>query len=296
MKVNVYVIIQTGLNNGSSIMKTSIFKNYVNKKFNIIITQNIIDDKNSIYIVIKKYNKDLLKRITNLKKFNNYFIYEPLDILWTCESMSIYKKKLTPIFNAFDEIIFSNESMRYFFRNEVENSYVIYHEYDNRYNPTLKKNNIVQYIGSFDKCSFSNEDFEKYNIVNSSCSKYLNKFKDKVLTSIHIDFLKNTKSYYYLHTSTKLSTALCYNSIFICNKIPVYKELLGNKYEFYIEDDLSNLQSVVDRSKKIFSNEKLYNDYVRKIAKVKKKLSPEYVGLRYTKIIKRYIKKIKSIN
>jgi len=84
MKVNVYVIIQTGLNNGSSIMKTSIFKNYVNKKFNIIITQNIIDDKNSIYIVIKKYNKDLLKRITNLKKFNNYFIYEPLDILWTC--------------------------------------------------------------------------------------------------------------------------------------------------------------------------------------------------------------------
>jgi len=290
---NIYLII-SNLNTGSYSMKYNLIKKINLKKVNLIVSSKIIPNKNSLYIIIKKVNSGFFEEIKKLKKYNNYFIFEPLDLGWNKEPLSKYVNFMSSIIENFDYIIFNSKYTQSLFAKNVNNSSVIYHEYDSRFSNNSKVQPIVQYIGSESKSSFSKKDFDKYNISHVHASKYINNFKDNVLTSIHIDHLNDNFTYYHIHTATKLSTAIYYNSIFICNKIPVYVELLGNDYNLYLKDDLSNIEEIISNAKEIINDNDLYNNYVSKMKNVKRVLSPENVKDCYEKIIKSFLKKIKK--
>ena len=73
------------------------------------------------------------------------------------------------------------------------------------------------------------------------------KYLQNGFSCIHICFIfDKTNLLYDNYTSTKLATAIITDSIFICNKIPIFVELLGNDYEFYCEDE-NELEKIKSR-------------------------------------------------
>ena len=81
-----------------------------------------------------------------------------------------------------------------------------------------------------------------------------------------------------------MSTCLFFNSIFICNKIPVYYEILGSDYPLYINDDLTNINKVIENAYKILDNKEKYNEYLNNMKKYKIMLSPKNTSNEYKKI------------
>jgi len=261
---------------------------------------------NNDYILItKQARKSLLPLIEKVKSSkSNTFIFQCIDAYCNLNLME-YKETLNKTFTYFDHIVFNSifHGMMFFdwkyyinkypdaqhFKTEDEaidhykkfgiyenrqffekSHSVIYHEYDMNLKPTYKILNEVIYLGNLEKTSLNEEDFEKYNIILGDIS-----ITD---SCIHIDFLNSDHMYYSVHTSTKLSTALYFNCIFICNRIPVYVELLGESYEFYINDDRSNLEGIINNAKEMLLDKQKYNNYLNSVSHVKQKLSPENIG------------------
>lgn len=265
-----YIIISG--KSASAIMKKELFKST-----NIILTNNFIEDSNSVYLVIKKYFNKYDQIIKNLRKNNNKFIFYPIDFEWKCNKNE-YIKKMNNIFANFDHIIFNSKQHQSMFH--FKNSSIIYHEYDNRLNINKKIVDHIQYIGSDIKSSIDQKTCDEFNI------KIIERnILESAQTGIHIDYLKNNNLYYHIHTSTKLSTALILKSVFICNRLPVYEELLGPNYEFYINDDLSNLNDIIKKSKQIISNKDKYDEYLRKTDNIKMQLSPSYILNKFIKLL-----------
>ena len=148
------------------------------------------------------------------------------------------------LFTYFDAIICVSHNMKNIFEsiyNKINYS-VIYHEYDNRLQLDNIRTNNIYYIGDYkNKSSFTENDLIKYSIIHiKSCKNkelHINSY-----IGIHINYITKDNVYYDKITSTKLATSMYYNSIFICNKVPIYVEILGNNYEYYFNDDLSNIQ------------------------------------------------------
>jgi len=274
MDNNINIIINSP--NLSSQLKTYLFSLIVNDK--IKIYSHIPFDNNSIYYFLKK--KQDGKIINKLK--NNYLVYEPLDVDWkSFANFEAYYKHNINYFNLFDEIICNSKFMAENFKSlgyEKKLS-VSYHEYDIKYNASSDKSTDILYCGFLKKSSFSINDFKKYNIKLVKDYNTINKN-----VCIHIDYLINNKLYYTLHTATKLSTAMYFNCIFICNRIPVYVELLGEEYELYLNDDLSNIDEIIKKAKNILDDNKLYNDYIKQYAHVRERLSPINVANNYKNI------------
>ncbi len=274
---------------GSSIMKTNIFK-LLNIK-NVQIINKLILDKDSIYYILKHITPDIIEQLNKLRKLNNYLIYEPLDCEWKETDFHKYLNKMKNKFTYFDHIICNNINIMNEYKRicPLLDYTVIYHEYDMRFNDSnCKPCNNVYYVGSLNKSSLNNIICKEYNIniINSDGS---NKFINNNYTGIHIDYIKNDTTYYYLHTATKLSTAMCFNSIFICNRVPVYLELLGEDYEFYINDDLSNIQEIINKAKNYISNNEKYNFYIEQVKSVRKKLWYKYVAKDYVNLFNKFI-------
>ena len=276
---------------GSSIMKTNILK-LLNIK-NVQIINRLIIDTNSIYYILKKITPDIIDILQKLKNLNNYLIYEPLDSEWKELNLIKYLDKMKNKFIYFDHIVCNNVNIMEKYKDvcpSLEYT-VIYHEYDMRFNDArIKSCNKVYYVGSLKKTSLDNNICKEYNIniINPNPNGY-DKFIKSNYTGIHIDYIKNDITYYYLHTSTKLATAMCFNSIFICNRVPVYVELLGADYEYYINDDLSNLQEIIDNAKDCISNNEKYNLYIEKIKIIRKKLWYKYVVKDYENLFAKII-------
>lgn len=281
-------IIIVTINNitSSCIMKNNLFKN--KKNIRLYLHENLKILSNSIYLFIKHLpNDDILKKI---KKNKNYLIYEPLDIFWSENSMNIYLNNLKKKIIYFDYILCNNNCILNIYKTIFPNKkyYLNYHEYD-IFNLKLnsKYNNLIIpkifYIGALQKSSLTNKII---NIKNIEYIKYLNNDKiNKInLNGIHIDFLLSDKIYYNIHTSTKLATCLKCDSIFICNRIPVYIELLGEEYEYYLDEDLKNFDFIVNKAVSTYMDIKKYNNYLHKIKDIKVKLSPDYCFKNYIKI------------
>jgi hypothetical protein len=276
---NIYIILNKSDKNLCYKLKERVFLKIVNK--NCIIENNISYNNNSRYYFLKKkYNIETLQK---LKNDNNYLIYEPLDIDWDkYTNFDEYYNNNLVYFNLFNEIICNNilmsEKMKELgYNNKVS---INYHEYDEKYKSTNKINDNVLYIGRLDKSSFTKEDIIKYNIKTIDNFNEINKD-----IAIHIDYLINNNLYYTLHTSTKLSTALYLNCIFICNRIPIYVELLGEDYNFYLNDDLSNILDIINNAKDVLNNKDLYNNYIDKYTKIRNKLSPNAIAKKYNNIL-----------
>jgi hypothetical protein len=250
-------------------MKTNIFKLIDNVK----IINKLVLNKDSVYYILKNITPDMINILKKLKSLNNYLIYEPLDIDWKEKNCELYLNKMKNKINLFNHIICNNFYISNKYKEISPNlSYsVIYHEYDMRFNvgDDIIPQNKIYYIGSLIKSSLTQIICEKYNINIIEPNTL---FKENYI-GIHIDYITKDKTYYYLHTATKLSTALCLNSIFICNKVPVYVELLGEDYEYYINNDLSNISEVINKAMYAIDNIQEYYNYIKKIKPVKLKLS-----------------------
>ena len=269
-----YIILDK-TNTGSGFMKIKLLVNLKNKV--IISIDEIKRDTNSNYIFIKYINKDIknhyIDNMIKMKHYSNRLIYYPIDFKWKVSEKE-YIQFFVDISSKFNTIIFNS----YFHKKMFSNfnlkckCLVGYHEYDDNYKITNRVNEI-QYIGLSKKSSFQKNDYKKYNISLIEQNYYEN-----VKTCIHIDFLLGDTLYYKIHTSTKLGTALVTNSIFICNRIPIYQEILGNDYDLFINDDLSNINDIITKARKILLNDNLYAKYLEKMKIAKELLKPKNIS------------------
>lgn len=267
-------------------LKKNLF-NKIKNDYNIIITDKIIYDTNSIYLIIKNYSILVKNIIDELKKLNNKIIFQPIDFDIDFHRCKKRINKLIHIFNV-DMLIFNSNYHQKRYKKQLRKSSApenlkytyIFHEYDERIKPTHKVNEIY-YIGNLNKTSLKKDDFDMYNIKILQIGK---RVIDYTYTSIHIDFVLENHPYYLFHTSTKLATALITNSIFICNRIPIYVELLGNNYEYYLEDDKSNFNLIINKAFNTFNNDNLYEKYLKSIKNVKLLLSHKEILNKYIDI------------
>lgn len=252
---------------------------FINKISNVI--------KEEKFIIIKHFNDKMCKNIAKLKKRGNIVIYEPVDNNWNLNNIEDYINKMT-IFNYVDKIIlpskyFVNLLLKYFDKSKLCYNY---HEFDNRFKiDHSKRSSKITYLGNFVKTSLTKNDLKKYNINYVKSSLNNNLFKNIYNPSIHIDYLLNDNIYYHLHTSTKLSTALYFKAVFICNRIPIYVELLGNNYPLFFKNDLSDLYLIIKEATEIINDKNKYEEYNLKMIDVFNKLKPKTIYKKYCKIV-----------
>jgi hypothetical protein len=252
------------------------------KSFKIITNNNDLLE-NDYYFILKKCELSVLKE---LKKKNNYIILEHLDFNWRksdciLNNLNSYLEGFNEIIENIDLLICSNNHIKSIFENRFKNinCVVNYHEYDERIKCTNVKNDNIYYFGDLKKSSLDNK------IIKNKSIKVLSKIKPgNFNSSIHIDFVLSNNIQYHIHTSTKLATALNLNSVFICNKQPIYIEILGHNYPLYIYDDLSNLDDVIILAKNIINSKEKYKEYLEYMKKFKLMLTPEKIKYEYEKI------------
>lgn len=251
-------------------------------KIKIYTNRTIKIKENNKCIILKHLDINILKKVEELKKNNMIIYYEPLDFMWNkFDTIENYLDAMHPIFENFNGIILPSKHMMDLIRNRFSNiKYEIlcnYHEYDER---LIKKERIDQiyYIGIIQKLSLTKKEILEHNIKLVNCDSKLK--NTNINSSIQIDFINKDTTYYHLHTSTKLSTALMCNSIFLCNRVPVYVELLGDDYEFYINDNKDNLKDIIEKAK-VFDRD----SYITKYAHIKKLLCPSNISHIYETLV-----------
>lgn len=234
--------------------------------------------KNHTYYFLKGYHIEIFK---TLKKLNNKIIYEPLDCDWRD---SDYKEKFDYLFKIVDHIIFNNNFVKDLF-NLNKKSTTIYHEYDTRFSLNNKLSDSLYYIGTKNKVSLDDKTFKKYNIVN--ITNFNSIIENNICyRGIHLDFVLPDNNQYTIHTTTKLATALYSKSIFICNKIPLYLDILGDEYEFYFKDDLTDLDIIIKKAKNVINNEVEYNNYLKTQSKYLNYFNPDTIISKYYELFK----------
>ena len=249
------------------LIENSILINNVNNKLyiysnNLFIEKNIILKNNKIIFVKYLPSIDILKKL----KIDNYLIHDIIDYFFSQNNINNYNNNLI---NNFNEIIVNSNNMHRFFNIKKINT--IYHHYDNRININNNIDNNVYYFGIKKKLTLSNKCIinNKIKIIN-----YINtiKYFNNALSCIHICIYFNENELFNTYTSTKLATAIASNSIFICNKIPVFYELLGDNYEFYCNSE-KELSKVIKNAKQTLNSDKLLSEYLTKYNYLKDKLN-----------------------
>lgn len=236
--------------------------------------------KNNTYLFIKHIDTIKTKHLEKLK-LDNYLIYEPIDLNFSNINY------IDEYIKYFHKIIFTNKTIKNIYQSNqlILNKPIydyIYHEYDNRFKIGNKQNQIF-YLGDLNnKCSLNEDIIKQYNINHIKTCKN-NNLHDLNITGIHINYLLPSNIYYNRITSTKLATALSTNSIFICNRVPIYEEILGTDYKFFFDDDLNNLQEIINNAINYLNNEHKYYKYLKKYNK--EILSPDKISKKYYEIL-----------
>ena len=273
-------------NSGYEKMLGHIFNNFkleIDVEIVLYTTKTTLDEYinfNCIYLFIKHFDQlaTLRNFMNKISKYNNNLIFQTLDYEWNSD---FEKYKNIDIFKKLDLICNNKATLDLFnFKSEF-----LYHCYDlknyNKLNNNKLNNINVIYNGIIEKTAFSLNMFKEYNILYSDYD-----LNDK--NQIYIDYCLQNNINYLIHTSTKLANCLALDSIFICNKIPIYIELLGDNYDFYFNDDLSNLNEIIEKAKNIFIHNKYY-EYRNKYKYLRIKLSPENMKNNYKMILNNYM-------
>lgn len=140
---------------------------------------------------------------------------------------------------------------------------VIYHMFDARLMPTHLKSNTPIYYGTLQKLSLN--DSRDYIILKD--------LPYSIDSSIHFTFLSPEHPYFINHTSTKLSTALGSDSIFVANRIPVFVEILGSDYPFFVDSE-EELHEKIIKAIELLNSDK-YDKFIYDYRNKKLLLSPE---------------------
>ena len=226
----------------------------------------------STYIILKYFTKKRCVEayITKMRRHKNLILYFPLDCIWNGES------------NGLSKFLLDNESYDICYANNLshakifnQNTRVFYHPYDPTYiNISEDIEKRITYLGGLAKSSLTESLLKDYYIKHIIGCGNEELYNETFAKTIHIDYCLPDHSYYNLHTATKLGTALITKSIFISNKIPVYEELLGNKYPFFFQNDLSNLNEIILKAKQTLNDKKSYEKYLKSVEKAKNILDP----------------------
>ena len=268
------------------------YNNYLQKKNEfkfincviIFVRMNILNDIVDNYDTIKLLKKD------------NILVHDTLDF-YCHKNPQWYKnpEEIDQYIGLFDHLIVNSYYMKNFLISrlpEKTSIIVIYHNMDDKIiiNKKTKPINEVFYIGN--PARFEINDIPiKINMVIRLCDMI--HYIIQPFPCIHITFLYTFEQFDKTHhsvycTANKLSLALATNSIFICNHIPVYKELLGDDYSFYIDNDLSNIDEIISKAKETISDPEKYNKYLSQIKPIKDKLSAHNIAKEYIKYFKSY--------
>jgi hypothetical protein len=261
---------------------------------NYIITNSII-----IFVRFKSFYR-LIEQKNNIlkyKDYNNIIIHDVID-LWNLETNDLFKKYID-IENIFDFIITdSSEYMNNIFKKFIDYKKIIYipHHSDDRIKTCIKKNYELHYIGHKKKLDIGCNLFN--NIKHLSFGSLNNnnglKYFKNAYSCVHISYIEKNREDLYWHfvDAGKLFTALKCNSILICNRVPVYEEILGKNYEFFIEeneDKDKQILEIFNKAKQCLLNEEMFNDYKKKYYQIKMQFELDY-------LIKKYIEFIENLN
>ena len=269
------LIVLTNNDKTSARIKKEIYIQISNFEISFASIFNIPIRRNCVYLILKNIHLIHSSVLKTLKKNKNKIIYEILDGFHKVENLDRYITILNRHCCGVNTIICNNVFHAKFIESHINRKVktcVVYHHADSRVSLHSKRSDDVYYIGSLSKLSLSKDQIAQYKI------KLFTPFKENnitdIVSGIHIDFVLPDKSLQYtIHTTTKLATAFYTRSVFICNRQPVYTELIGEDYELYINDDLSNLETVIQNAKQIFNTEGLLDAYFEKYKYIQEKVS-----------------------
>lgn len=231
-----------------------------------------IELKNNKILFIK-YLPDL-EILKSLKDNKNILYHEILDFFYNKKYKNydeyFYEYQINNNF-IFDKLIVNSNYMKNKLIPYFNNIIYIYHHYDNRISNKSKIIPKVYYFGLKEKLELSDTTIKNNNIevVNYNGIK---KYLSNAFSCIHICFIFNKNILYDTYTSTKLATALATDSIFICNKIPIFVELLGEDYEFYCQKE-EDLEFIINKAKNIINDKLNFNNYLEKYKNLKNNLT-----------------------
>jgi hypothetical protein len=215
--------------------------------------KNFKNINNSILIFIKGKLKDIPEIFKSFGE-NNTFVHDIIDAYSKKANIKCIENEI-----YFDKIIVNSKHMRRrLIKKKIpqEKIVVIYHPCDKN----LKKTNVIDKKLNYIGCSLKTTlDLSLYNIKHIDYYFILPR-------SVQLMFLSEESKIFDYYTSTKLSTCIKLESVFICNKIPVFYELLGSEYPFYINDE-SEIISVFQEALKLLTNEKQYQEFYERFYK-----------------------------
>lgn len=253
--------------------------------FNNLKVSNLRNYENNVFILVRGWHNDEaineFTKVFSILKEKNILVHDVLDIYMIIPNW--YNMKLYFDFeNIFDFLILNSIDMQNTFKKYINvKNYVIYHSYDERIEVSNKISDNVFYYGAPHKIQLYNK--KDYNFAET--------IQFKLDPAIHFTFLKNNNPYYYTHTSTKLATALATNSIFVCNRIPIMCEILGENYPFFCDDNENSLHETIEKAKKIILNKNEYKNYLLNINEAKIKLSPKKMIENYFNVLADILRK-----
>lgn len=241
--------------------------------------------ENSVYLLLKKVHKIDRKLLKKIKERSNIIIYEVVDIFHQM-TLDSYVNAIKKFCGLCDLVICNNKHHARLLNDNGLPSSCVYHHSDAVVQKNSGRSSDVCYVGYEFKQSLTHEQFETYSI--KLFNPFQKTFFQNMTCGIQIDFVLSNHLQFHIHTTTKLATAIYTNSVFICNRQPVYIELLGEDYELYIDDDLSNMQVTIDKAKAIYNDEVLLNAYVQKYTYVRMQLSIENCIQMYQQLLDKY--------
>jgi hypothetical protein len=192
---------------------------------------------------------------------NNYFIHDIIDTYGdrgeTFEDIRGYEK-------CFDLLLVNSKHMKKIFINNgiSDNKIkVLYHPCDQKLKLINTIQNSVNYIGHRDKCSINLESFDIFHKEFTECMN----------RSVHFTYVEDSNIFSHFHTSTKLATSIKLKSILVCNRIPIFVELLGKDYPFFV-DNKYLIKKLSMMAKKLLINNNdymiFYNKYYRPLESI----------------------------
>lgn len=265
---------------GKYIVNNLIIPN-INVKYIKINELKVNDITDSVIILIRgitEHIKKYYELFSELKKNRNIIIHDILDLysltnLW-------YKNKFYCDFeNIFDYLIVNSYFMKQILEEYINsNMVVIYHSYDFRLVSSNIVENNVYYYGVPDKLTIKH----RYDYIVGKPLPY------NINSTVHFTFIEPTHPYFINHTSTKLATALGSNSIFVCNRVPIFIEILGKDYPFFCENE-EELHVKIDEARELLNSDKIL-EFNQKYSEQKIKLSPSITINNYADFFNSIIK------
>lgn len=245
-----------------------------------IHSKTTIPADDDIALIIKYHDPTLIRKYRKT-------VFELVDVAWKANTLNAYINRVVSISKYHNHLIVNSGHLKSLLTRKVKIPISInYHEHDMRleYNTS---NHVAKvfYIGSTLKTDFKPDDMRRFGITH--IAGYTEKsFTNQELKGVHIDYVKPYSVLYHMHTSTKLSTAMVLDSVFVSNRIPIFVELLGDDYPYFFKDDLSDCQQVIDNALDVVKDQSTLKMYLRSLENVQKRLSPDTIRSNYVDIMK----------